>query len=190
MAFLAGSPSCSAVAPGAGVAVVRSSGRVGGGRRRVRPGGGGPRPSARAGRGSCLRSSGPGRRSLRGRRRSRPPSKPKTKHSHANSPQTRRQRPTRPRSRSRRPARPRHRRRRHRPDQGAAAHPHRRPARQQPPRNPAHLPGRRARGLRTDKFSGASRTRTGDLLGAIQALSQLSYSPVRPRYDSGRDQQV
>jgi hypothetical protein len=26
--------------------------------------------------------------------------------------------------------------------------------------------------------SGASRTRTGDLLGAIQALSQLSYSPV------------
>ena len=26
---------------------------------------------------------------------------------------------------------------------------------------------------------GASRTRTGDLLGAIQALSQLSYSPVR-----------
>jgi hypothetical protein len=25
--------------------------------------------------------------------------------------------------------------------------------------------------------SGASRTRTGDLLGAIQALSQLSYSP-------------
>ena len=24
---------------------------------------------------------------------------------------------------------------------------------------------------------GASRTRTGDLLGAIQALSQLSYSP-------------
>jgi hypothetical protein len=25
---------------------------------------------------------------------------------------------------------------------------------------------------------GASRTRTGDLLGAIQALSQLSYSPV------------
>src|SRR5919197_4714978 len=27
--------------------------------------------------------------------------------------------------------------------------------------------------------SGASRTRTGDLLGAIQALSQLSYSPAR-----------
>ncbi len=26
---------------------------------------------------------------------------------------------------------------------------------------------------------GASRARTGDLLGAIQALSQLSYSPVR-----------
>ena len=26
--------------------------------------------------------------------------------------------------------------------------------------------------------SGASRARTGDLLGAIQALSQLSYSPV------------
>jgi hypothetical protein len=25
--------------------------------------------------------------------------------------------------------------------------------------------------------NGASRTRTGDLLGAIQALSQLSYSP-------------
>jgi hypothetical protein len=28
-------------------------------------------------------------------------------------------------------------------------------------------------------FSGASRARTGDLLGAIQALSQLSYSPER-----------
>jgi hypothetical protein len=28
-------------------------------------------------------------------------------------------------------------------------------------------------------FHGASRTRTGDLLGAIQALSQLSYSPAR-----------
>ena len=26
---------------------------------------------------------------------------------------------------------------------------------------------------------GASRARTGDLLGAIQALSQLSYSPAR-----------
>jgi hypothetical protein len=31
-------------------------------------------------------------------------------------------------------------------------------------------------GLNSD---GASRTRTGDLLGAIQALSQLSYSPAR-----------
>ena len=28
--------------------------------------------------------------------------------------------------------------------------------------------------------SGASRTRTGDLLGAIQALFQLSYSPEDP----------
>src|SRR5919204_6445459 len=28
---------------------------------------------------------------------------------------------------------------------------------------------------------GASRTRTGDLLGAIQALSQLSYSPERAK---------
>jgi hypothetical protein len=28
-------------------------------------------------------------------------------------------------------------------------------------------------------LDGASRTRTGDLLGAIQALSQLSYSPGR-----------
>jgi hypothetical protein len=31
-------------------------------------------------------------------------------------------------------------------------------------------------GLNSD---GASRTRTGDLLGAIQALSQLSYSPAK-----------
>jgi hypothetical protein len=31
------------------------------------------------------------------------------------------------------------------------------------------------------RFHGASRTRTGDLLGAIQALSQLSYSPAAPR---------
>ena len=30
-----------------------------------------------------------------------------------------------------------------------------------------------------DNDHGASRTRTGDLLGAIQALSQLSYSPER-----------
>ena len=29
-----------------------------------------------------------------------------------------------------------------------------------------------------DFLNGASRARTGDLLGAIQALSQLSYSPV------------
>jgi hypothetical protein len=32
---------------------------------------------------------------------------------------------------------------------------------------------------------GASRTRTGDLLGAIQALSQLSYSPER-RHNAAR----
>jgi hypothetical protein len=30
----------------------------------------------------------------------------------------------------------------------------------------------------SERFNGASRTRTGDLLGAIQALSQLSYSPA------------
>jgi hypothetical protein len=33
---------------------------------------------------------------------------------------------------------------------------------------------------------GASETRTRDLLGAIQALSQLSYSPVRPGDTPGR----
>jgi hypothetical protein len=33
--------------------------------------------------------------------------------------------------------------------------------------------------------NGASRARTGDLLGAIQALSQLSYSPVRRRLPRG-----
>jgi hypothetical protein len=32
--------------------------------------------------------------------------------------------------------------------------------------------------ISSDFWSGASRTRTGDLLGAIQALSQLSYSPA------------
>jgi hypothetical protein len=57
-------------------------------------------------------------------------------------------------TRRRRPARLRHRQRRYRPNQGPAAHPHRRPAHQQPPQNPTHLPRRRARGLRTDKFSG------------------------------------
>jgi hypothetical protein len=41
-----------------------------------------------------------------------------------------------------------------------------------PPSDPA-----RRRGLLREVFDGASRTRTGDLLGAIQALSQLSYSP-------------
>jgi hypothetical protein len=34
---------------------------------------------------------------------------------------------------------------------------------------------------------GASRTRTGDLLGAIQALSQLSYSPAAPRVAGNRE---
>src|ERR671916_994962 len=38
--------------------------------------------------------------------------------------------------------------------------------------------------------SGASRTRTGDLLGAIQALSQLSYSPVRASRPEGRSPMV
>ena len=32
---------------------------------------------------------------------------------------------------------------------------------------------------------GASRTRTGDLLGAIQALSQLSYSPAAAKSSRG-----
>ena len=36
--------------------------------------------------------------------------------------------------------------------------------RQQPQRDPAHLPRRCASGLRTDKFSGVNRDRTGDLL--------------------------
>ena len=31
-------------------------------------------------------------------------------------------------------------------------------------------------------WDGASRTRTGDLLGAIQALSQLSYSPAAAQF--------
>src|SRR3954451_25407248 len=35
---------------------------------------------------------------------------------------------------------------------------------------------------------GASRTRTGDLLGAIQALSQLSYSPEARRLAPARAQ--
>ncbi len=83
--------------------------------------------------------------------------------------------------RRRRPARPHHRHRRHRPNQGPATHSYRRAAHQQPPRNPAHLPRRRARGLRTDKFSGASRARTDDLRHAMAALSQLSYSP-KPSY--------
>jgi hypothetical protein len=34
-------------------------------------------------------------------------------------------------------------------------------------------------------LDGASRTRTGDLLGAIQALSQLSYSPGRRHVPRG-----
>src|SRR5215207_9264468 len=34
--------------------------------------------------------------------------------------------------------------------------------------------------------SGASRTRTGDLLGAIQALSQLSYSPAGVHGSAGQ----
>ncbi len=37
---------------------------------------------------------------------------------------------------------------------------------------------RQAQGLRDNNSSGASRARTGDLLHAMQALSQLSYSPL------------
>jgi hypothetical protein len=37
-------------------------------------------------------------------------------------------------------------------------------------------------------FHGASRTRTGDLLGAIQALSQLSYSPARTKCSEGYEE--
>ena len=44
---------------------------------------------------------------------------------------------------------------------------------------PAHPPTEEALHLQ-GSFDGASETRTRDLLGAIQALSQLSYSPVRP----------
>ena len=61
--------------------------------------------------------------------------------------------------------------------QDAPSDPPPRAARQQPQRDSAHLPRRRTRGLRTDKSSGASRARTDGLLHAMQALSQLSYSP-------------
>jgi hypothetical protein len=35
--------------------------------------------------------------------------------------------------------------------------------------------------IRLHNTGGAGRDRTGDLLNANQALSQLSYSPIRPR---------
>ena len=38
----------------------------------------------------------------------------------------------------------------------------------------------------TRRESGASRTRTGDLLGAIQALFHLSYSPAAPLAGAGQ----
>src|ERR687896_722075 len=41
-----------------------------------------------------------------------------------------------------------------------------------------------------DFVGGASRTRTGDLLGAIQALSQLSYSPVRAALSGCREARI
>jgi DNA-binding transcriptional MocR family regulator len=47
-------------------------------------------------------------------------------------------------------------------------------AREQGYGNPPDLPRRHARGLRTAKFSGACRDRTGDLRLAKAALSQLS----------------
>ena len=37
-----------------------------------------------------------------------------------------------------------------------------------------------------DRVGGADRDRTGDLLNAIQALSQLSYSPISPRISSAK----
>jgi hypothetical protein len=77
----------------------------------------------------------------------------------------------------RRPPRSGHRRRRGRAGQGAALNPHRRAWRQQPKRDLADLPRRRASGLRAEQFSGASRDRTDDLRHAMAALSQLSYSP-------------
>ncbi len=55
---------------------------------------------------------------------------------------------------------------------GGAAEPTRNPPKDRglARRRPIHL---------GNESNGASRTRTGDLLGAIQALSQLSYSPAR-----------
>ena len=47
----------------------------------------------------------------------------------------------------------------------------------------------KSRALQDFSRNGASRARTGDLLGAIQALSQLSYSPVR-RLKTARTQPV
>ena len=63
-------------------------------------------------------------------------------------------------------------------------------------RNPVGTRGRVCRGwlmsrcgkkgpVLQDLLNGASRTRTGDLLGAIQALSQLSYSPGRRQMPRG-----
>jgi hypothetical protein len=45
--------------------------------------------------------------------------------------------------------------------------------------HPSVFESRKKKAQISGAFSGASRTRTGDLLGAIQALSQLSYSPER-----------
>jgi hypothetical protein len=71
---------------------------------------------------------------------------------------------------SRRPSRLRDRQWRARAGQGAARHPHRRASRQQPQRDSADLPRRRACGLRAEQFSGANRDRTGDLLLAKRPL--------------------
>jgi hypothetical protein len=50
---------------------------------------------------------------------------------------------------------------------------------------PSLLHKRESPAVAGDSVSGASRARTGDLLGAIQALSQLSYSPGRRPWPHG-----
>lgn len=85
-------------------------------------------------------------------------------------------------SRGRRPTRLRHRLRRHLASQGAAAHPHRRPTRQQPRRNPAHLPRRHTHGLRTQQFSGRWRAKTKPSSAGRGSAPSLAGGPLRCSY--------
>jgi site-specific DNA recombinase len=117
--------------------------------------------------GARVRPRGAPRRPARARRRPRPTTHPTSRDG---------ARHRRTRGRRRQP-RNHHRHRRAAAGESPAPAADQRPPRQRPDGDPPDLPRRHTRGLRTAKFSGAYRDRTGDLRLAKPALSQTELTP-------------